>query len=374
MRKAILKDGHHVIDGNDDLNDLGFIHGDADQFDFQEFDQHSQGDHHPVIEHPHIDYTILDLYDNNGHWGLALGINNLGEIATEFNVFNKDGHVIFDGSVGGVASLDNAGDVVRWDASDPTLYRYPQVVTYADGTSTGPIGPQQSEIGPAGEPVYATQTIHMNVNHEFAGWYVVGTSDGGIAPGVPERGFIQFGDNGPAQDFMVPGSTRTYISGLNDHGDLAGGYQDSAGWHGFVDQSGRITTLDLPPSLVVDGHETPVLWSISGLNNLDQVVGTVLPAGTATLTGSGFVYDHGKISIIDGPISAPNSWTGTVLTGINDHGDVVGYQIPNPNVAAYANFEFNIDQLQQATAPSQQEQVSEGPSIYHQIVDHSNHS
>jgi hypothetical protein len=69
MRKAILKDGHHVIDGNDDLNDLGFIHGDADQFDFQEFDQHSQGDHHPVIEHPHIDYTILDLYDNNGHWG-----------------------------------------------------------------------------------------------------------------------------------------------------------------------------------------------------------------------------------------------------------------------------------------------------------------
>ena len=420
MRKAILKDGHHAIDGDDDHNDLSFSHGDADQFDFQAFDQHQShgegdGKHHPVInDHAHIDYTVLDFITNNS---FPEGINNLGEIATPFGLFDHDGHLVLPAGTSGIAniigpgvalapgtsgpmiiSLDNAGDVVRWgeyveyvtygaDGTTNGHLAWSPFVTYADGTNSPNIGPLQFTNGPAGEPVNMVQSdVYMNVNHEFAGSYVVGTSAGPkvIDQGVngltyEVRGFVQFGENGPAQDFMVPGSVQTWINGLNDHGDIAGNYRDAAGvTHAFLDQGGKITTLDFPSSLIVDGHEVQVNWSLNGLNNLDQLVGSVTEAYNYEQAQNefGFVYDHGKFTFVNGPV-APNPTSGfsagTTLTGINDHGTVVGYEVPSPITGAIVPFEAQIQQLQQATTPHEP-QVSEDQSIYHQIVDHSNHS
>ncbi len=53
-----------------------------------------------------------------------------------------------------------------------------------------------------------------------------------------------------------------------------------------------------------------------GLNNLGQIVGTYTAAGV----GHGFLYDSGVFTTIDDP-----QGTGTLVTGINDGSEVVGY-------------------------------------------------
>jgi hypothetical protein len=77
------------------------------------------------------------------------------------------------------------------------------------------------------------------------------------------HGYIDNG--GSYSTFDVPGSTSTYVYAINNHGDLAGVYNDSAGQHGYVDIGGVITTLDVP------GAGTT---SVYGLNDADVVSGT----------------------------------------------------------------------------------------------------
>jgi hypothetical protein len=396
MRKAILKDGQHTIDGDDNLYDSD--HSNADQFNFQTtvaaVDQHTSNavaphekgnsDHPQVFDHAHIDYTILSPFADvvpDFQNAPPIGINDLGEVATPSGLFDKDGHELVSafapggGYIGFIDSIDNAGDVARW------THNY---VTYADGTNVyGNLGPVPFQIGPAGEPVNAVQHVYMNVNNEFAGSYVVGDSE---HPKYIDqygnfeiRGFTQSGIGGPMKDFMVPGSTQTFISGLNDHGDLAGMYRDMAGaMHGFLDHNGKITTIDAPSALGPDGRPIDATsMQINGLNNLDQLVGAFATRGPnqdGFGNEFGFIYDHGKFIFVGGPVPTTSASTQvTILYGINDHGDVVGYE-NHPTSNVILAFEAHVPQLQQATTATQQTPATDGESVFHQIVDHSNHS
>ena len=63
----------------------------------------------------------------------------------------------------------------------------------------------------------------------------------------------------------VPGATETRIFGLNNRGDLVGGYVDATGRHGFVFRNGEFITLDYPGAT-----DTRAL----DVNNQGIVVGT----------------------------------------------------------------------------------------------------
>jgi hypothetical protein len=93
--------------------------------------------------------------------------------------------------------------------------------------------------------------------------------DGPPAPNTV-HGFLW--DEGRITRFDVPGSIWTQPFGINDRGQITGGYYDAAGkQHGFLLERGRYKTLDAP------GRTDNIAW---GINNHGQVV---IPEGTVRL-------------------------------------------------------------------------------------------
>lgn len=110
----------------------------------------------------------------------------------------------------------------------------------------------------------------------------------------------------------VPGASSTTPFGLNDHGQIVGSYVDASGHtHGFLDTTGRFTTLDAP------GASSTVAL---GVNNLGQVVGNFVDSAGVE---HGFVEKLGQFTSIDAPGA-----TATSVTGINDKGQLVGNDTP----------------------------------------------
>ena len=164
--------------------------------------------------------------------------------------------------------------------------------------------------------------------------------------------------NGTLTTFGVPGSTTTQASAINDAGYVAGIFIDPAsGWRGFIrDPLGHFDLFDLPnqtlttsveplasipigPQVIAqmnnrgtvagywyhgflrnlngqvtvfDGPSLDSLSSVSGLNNLDHVVGQY--------------RGHGYIRTLDGVITVfdPPDSTSTDARRINNHGTIVG--------------------------------------------------
>ena len=61
-----------------------------------------------------------------------------------------------------------------------------------------------------------------------------------------------------------PPSTYTEPHGINDRGQIVGGFIDSTGLHGFLDIAGNFTQLDVPGSTFTDAL---------GINDRGQIVG-----------------------------------------------------------------------------------------------------
>lgn len=96
---------------------------------------------------------------------------------------------------------------------------------------------------------------------------VVGTTTNGVS-GVLDLRTDRF------TAIKVPGATSTDASAINNLGQVAGTYTDSAGnVHAFVDTDGRMTFLNLPPSL------SGTLQAVTGINDFDQIVGQFTDAG-----------------------------------------------------------------------------------------------
>ena len=109
----------------------------------------------------------------------------------------------------------------------------------------------------------------------------------------------------------VPGATSTGASGINDLGQIVGGYSNpDTTVHGFLLSSGGYTTLDVPGAL----GTLPL-----GINDLGQIVGTYSNDGPGPSRIHGFLLSDGGYTTIDVPGS-----TLTRAYGINNSGQIVG--------------------------------------------------
>ena len=118
-------------------------------------------------------------------------------------------------------------------------------------------------------------------------------------------------------DFLVlnlpmPSSQATSI---NDKGTVVGFLQQSTAdtnSSGFIRKNGKVTVLNYP-------HST--FTQALGVNNSDEVVGTY---NDANGMAHGFMYEDGNYQTIDFADGGTNV-TGTVVNGINNRGEIVGF-------------------------------------------------
>jgi len=120
-------------------------------------------------------------------------------------------------------------------------------------------------------------------------------------------GFLESGGSFTALD--APGASFTLPRGINNAGQIVGGFQDSTGGHSFLYTMGSFSTFEVPGA-------RPNSTGANDINDAGQIVGTF---SSSDGTGHGFLYGSGNLTTIDvpGQITAPQ--------GINDVGQIVGY-------------------------------------------------
>jgi hypothetical protein len=170
--------------------------------------------------------------------------------------------------------------------------------------------PRSSQPG----DVYATIPTGISDAGSIVGYFF---DDGGTPHGFLEQA-------GKYTTIDVPGAVATLVLGLNNRGsmDLVGQFFDAQGvGHGFVRRNGQFFKIDAPSA---------VNTSINGINDLSQLVGSYDTGGPqsgfdATLGDSGvltgFVTVNGPSAFYSGHASAS-----TQLTGISNSGEVIGTQ------------------------------------------------
>jgi uncharacterized membrane protein len=122
----------------------------------------------------------------------------------------------------------------------------------------------------------------------------------------------------------VPGAMGTLPLGVNDRGQVVGGWVgpdakvdpvdgETKPVHGFLWENGRFKKFDIPGATTTAPYE---------INNRGQIVGNY---GDAAGAEHGFVLRRGVVTTIDHPdaTDAPNL-TGTRVVGTDDRGRLVG--------------------------------------------------
>ena len=245
------------------------------------------------------------------------GINNSGQIlgSAEFNTsvgFTYDGgnYAIFSiPGFGNVSGINDQGQIVGYGSTGFIYNLYTETSTYFSPLNAYPGATEANGINDIGQAV---------------GSYVPLLS-GGI-PG-DRVGFLYNG-GGTYTTIDDPLSQGTWANGINNVGQIVGFYGNNSGNHGFLDSGGTYTTLDDP--LATDGTFA------TGINDSGQIVGYYVTARPPSTTPSsslpafqehGFFYSNGNYVTIDDPAG-----TDTILTGINDAGQIIGnYALVNAN-------------------------------------------
>jgi len=145
-----------------------------------------------------------------------------------------------------------------------------------------------------------------------------GINDSGAIVGsyATDNGFVD--ENGVFTDVTDPNaiifdSQGTIPVGINDSGAIVGFYQSAPfTWNGFLYSNGVYTTINVPGA--IDTY-------VSGINNMGQIAGFYVNS-----TGYyGFIDTGGMLTTIADPNS--DIYNQTFVTGINDNGEVVGYYL-----------------------------------------------
>jgi len=145
--------------------------------------------------------------------------------------------------------------------------------------------------------------------------------------------YINAGGN---HGFLLSGGTYTSLDdplatqgtnalGINAAGQIVGSYSTSSGIHGFIYDGNSYITLDDPSAFN--------LTVASGINGAGQIVGYY---NDNSLNPHGFLFTPhpftpgGTYTTLDDPFAGPR---GTIATGINGPGQIVGYYYDSANTA-----------------------------------------
>jgi uncharacterized membrane protein len=124
----------------------------------------------------------------------------------------------------------------------------------------------------------------------------------------------------------------TTAFGINPAGDIVGTYTDNAGAaHGFLLSGGQFTTIDVPGALVGASGDLPT--AARGIGPEGDIVGSFTapvssapgtspaycPSTTSTYCIKGFLYSHGKFSLVLFP-----GHVGAIAQRITPTGDIYG--------------------------------------------------
>jgi probable HAF family extracellular repeat protein len=177
---------------------------------------------------------------------------------------------------------------------------------YSDGTYTiGPLWTEAAGIDDSGNIVGSSYYYTSSLENGYHGFLL-----------EPNGKYITLDD---------PLGYSTVALGINEHNGQIVGYFDGSqypgGVHGFLYSNGQYTTLDDPHGLGVEGTVA------TGINDYGKIVGYYEDNKTLDVTNGprgnyhGFLYSNGHYTTLNDPLSPG----GTFATGINDHGQIVGY-------------------------------------------------
>ncbi len=149
---------------------------------------------------------------------------------------------------------------------------------------------------------------------------LLGINDNGVAVGFyndangNSHGYKYNLANGKFTPVVDPAAAAASLTAaaIDNAGDVAGFFVNGKGLDsGFLDKGGTFTTIRVP-----NFADTQVL----GMNNMGQLVGQAFgPKGFT----EGFVYNVARATFTT--VTDPNGVGGTVVNGINDAGDLVGF-------------------------------------------------
>jgi uncharacterized membrane protein len=146
------------------------------------------------------------------------------------------------------------------------------------------------------------QGVGINDHGQIVGGY----NDTYLEAYTADHGFELKGDRYSTIDY--PGAMQTEVIGINKNGQVVGALLDSSNYyHGFELASGIFAQLDYPGA---------VFTVAVGINNSGEIVG-VYDTGTGA---NGYILTGGTYS----SISVPGALR-TFLSGINNYGVIVGY-------------------------------------------------
>jgi hypothetical protein len=240
-----------------------------------------------VKGHPNKGYEILPPYAQ----GDIHSENFPHSVQTQVTGLNDKGVTV--GFFSGENNANNVNNNFGWYAAGGHFHE----VNFATGT-------------PAKPPV--DQLLGVN-NHDIAVGFFTNASgiNRGYTYNIAKKTFGRVLPPGANNNNLGPSLTATAI---NDGGDVAGFYSPtSSTTDGFLKlHNGDFFKFAVPGAKMTQAF---------GLNNFDTVVGTYTLPNNDTF---GFIYKLGHgITAIN--ISDPNGVGTTVLNGINNEGDIVGF-------------------------------------------------
>jgi len=151
------------------------------------------------------------------------------------------------------------------------------------------------------------QLLGQNDSGQAVGYYRTKADGTG-----PDHAYI-YDENGSVFELLkIPGSTSAQATGINNSGNSCGFFVDSKGVnHGWVLTGGNFDILNVPGSTGTQALS---------LNNKGQVVGSYTDSAG---NSHGFAYEERTKAFQ--PVDDPDGVSTTVVNGINDHGDMVGF-------------------------------------------------
>lgn len=239
--------------------------------------------------------SVTNLTGPGGAFVIPLSINDGGQIVEqtdEFASFLDSGGSFTSISVPGASStfasgINNTGQITGSSSLGPFIYNSGTYTTFsimgatngvgANGISnTGQIvGSFQADANtnfehPAGF-IYSNGTV-QTYDPTLSGTVFIGINSSGIVVGVTSTGqaFLYDSNSGIETPFSVPGATFTGAGGINDNGQIVGHYNDSTNTaHGYLEFAGQFITVDYPSG----PNTVNVNTILTGINNEGQFVG-----------------------------------------------------------------------------------------------------